>query len=260
MTDVPYGPMDPSAAVPMPKEIATAIVTVMRGVGRVAQDAKNTHGGYAYTSTDAFLAAVNPACAEAGLIVVPIEMANSLESVEVVSRDGKATTRRMTRMTFAFQLIHESGAVWMHPSDRRTVMVDHTGAQSYGAAQSYALKQFLRGLFLVATGDPDADATEQHQADLIRATVRAVKAKRETGEGQVLIDFGTGLENIAASDVTSRVLAHMAALGDAEACLDWWGNQKHGREQFHNEFPKLALDLKRKVEAFVTSLSAEAVA
>ena len=42
-------------------------------------------------------------------------------------------------------------------------MVQATGAQAFGSAQSYALKQFLRSLFMIPTGDkddPDNDATK----------------------------------------------------------------------------------------------------
>jgi len=243
----------------MPKEIAGAIVLVMRAIGRLVKDGKNNHGGYSYASTDAFLEAINPACAEAGLIVKPRCVESSVVSVEVLDKTSKQVVqKRMVQATYSFILIHESGATWSDDSERRTIMLDHTGPQSFGAAESYAVKTFMRSLFLVATGDKDADAQEQHQAEVIRATVKAVKAKKETGEGQILIDFGNGMEPIAASDVQTRVLTYMAEIGSAKGCSDWWAEQKHGREQFHNEFPKLALELKRKVEAYIGSLTQEA--
>ena len=238
---------------PMPKEIASAIVLVMKAVGRLANDAKNQHGNYGYVSASAFLAAINPACAEAGLIIAPMEMGNSMETIEVSGRDGKPSLRRMVRMTFGFVLIHESGTTWSNPRDTRTVMVDHTGAQSYGSAQSYALKQYMRALFMVATGDPDADQSEQHQADLIRATVKANKAKVDTGDEQILLDFGNGLETLAAKDVAARVMSHIIGLGDRGEAAEWWVGQRHGREQYHNQFPKLAHDLKKKVEGYLTA-------
>lgn len=37
----------------------------------------------------------------------------------------------------------------------RTVEVLRNGAQAYGSAQSYALKQYWRGLLLIPTGDKD---------------------------------------------------------------------------------------------------------
>lgn len=40
------------------------------------------------------------------------------------------------------------------------------GAQAFGAAQSYALKQFMRSLFQIATGEKGQDADEHPNADL----------------------------------------------------------------------------------------------
>jgi hypothetical protein len=82
--------------------------------------------------------------------------------------------------------------------------------------------------------------------------VKAHKAKAETGSEQVLLDFNGTLEPVAAADVSARVLRHLVTIGDRQEAGEWWQGQKHGREQFHNQFPKLALDLKRKVEKFLS--------
>src|SRR3546814_3442514 len=37
----------------------------------------------------------------------------------------------------------------------KTVMVQANGAQAAGSAQSYAIKQFMRGQFMIPTGDAD---------------------------------------------------------------------------------------------------------
>lgn len=236
---------------PMPKEIAQAITLVMRAVGRLVKDGKNQHGGYSYASTDAFFEAINPACAEAGLIIKPRAVSVALEVIETYDKNTKLVVpKRMVVGTYTFILIHESGATWVDELDRRTLALDFTGPQSFGAIESYACKSFMRSLFVVATGDKDADAQEQHSAEVIRATVKAVKAKRESGEAQVLMDFGNGLEPTPAADVADKVLAHLVEIGDSKEAAAWWAQNKHGREEFHNQFPKLALDLKRKVETF----------
>lgn len=237
---------------PMPKEIAGAIVLVMRAVGKLAKDAKNNHGGYKYTSVDAFLEATNPACAEAGLIIKPVQLSCESDVLEVWDKDGKSRAKRIMRFRYRFRLIHESGAMWTDPEDERTVVIDYSGPQTFQAAESFAEKAYMRTLFQIPTGDPDADAQEQHQAEIIRATVKAVKAKKETGAEHILIDFGPGVEPVAAADLSARVMAHLVNLGDPAAASDWWESNRHGREQFHNAFPKLALDLKRKVESFIT--------
>lgn len=237
----------------IPKEIAAATVLVMRAVGRVAKESKNQHGGYKYASVDSFLEATNPACAEAGLIVKPVQTGCELEEIERWDKDGKSKKARVARFKFKFRLIHESGAMWTDPDDERTVVCDWTGPQTFQAAESFALKAYLRTLCQIPTGDADADAQEQHNAEIIRATVKAVRAKKETGADHILIDFGSGtMEPIAAADVSDRVMAHLMSLSQDEAA-EWWQSQRHGREQFHNQFPKLALELKRKVEGYISA-------
>lgn len=238
----------------MPKEIASAIVMVMRSVGRVSKEARNQHGGYNYASVDAFLEVCNPACAEAGLAILPVELSSSIEVMEVAdNKGGGVKQRRMVRIVYSFVLVHETGATWTNERDNRTVIVDHTGAQCFGGAQSYALKQYMRSLFLMPTGDKDADADEQHQAEIIRGTVKALKAKKETGTEHVLIDFKGSMEPVAAADVSDRVLAFLTTFDSEIEAREWWDRNKHGREQFHTQFPKLALDLKRRVEAHFES-------
>jgi hypothetical protein len=55
--------------------------------------------------------------------------------------------------------MHESGA--LGPSMRRSCALPINGPQTFGAAQSYIEKQFLRQVFKVPTGDRDADETPQ---------------------------------------------------------------------------------------------------
>ncbi len=237
----------------MPKEIASAIKLVMSAVGRLVKDGKNNHGGYSYASTDAFFEAINPACSEAGLIIKPRARSVTIETFEVTEKGtGKMVQKRMVVGRYNFVLIHESGATWCDDLDERMIALDFTGPQSFGALESYAVKTFMRSLFIVATGDKDADAQEQFQAEVIRASVKAAKAKNETGEAQVALDFGQGLEPLPAKDVPARVMAYLVELG-ADEGAKWWATQKVGREQFHDQFPKLALDLKRKVEGFFNS-------
>jgi hypothetical protein len=236
----------------MPKEIAGAIKLVMSAVGRLVKDGKNQHGGYSYASTDAFFEAINPACSEAGLIIKPRAKSVTIETFEVTEKNtGKIVQKRMVVGRYNFILIHESGATWCDELDDRMIALDFTGPQSFGAVESYAVKTFLRSLFIVATGDKDADAQEQFQAEVIRANVKASKIKNDTGEAQVSLDFGQGLEPTPAKDVASRVMAYLVELGP-DGAAQWWKDQKLGREQFHDQFPKLALDLKRKVEGFIS--------
>lgn len=136
---------------PIPPKVAAAINAVMVEVKRLDKGAENKHGNYKFTSVDDFLDATRPACAAAGLIIVPDE-----ESVDMVEK--------WLRVKFSFTVAHASGETWDH-SPTRTVMVNSAmGSQAYGAAQSYALKQFLRALFQISTGDgEDADTQPNEQ-------------------------------------------------------------------------------------------------
>jgi len=137
----------------MPPKVAAAIVAVMAAVPKLGKGEKNTHGDYKFASIDDFLEAVRPLCAEAGLIIAQNE-----ESFEM--RDGWLVMR------FSFTLAHVSGEVWAEKQTRTIMVSAKMGAQAFGAAQSYALKQFMRSLFLIATGEKGMDADEHPPADL----------------------------------------------------------------------------------------------
>lgn len=240
----------------MPPEIAKAVLLVMRSVGRIAKESKNSQGNYNYASVDAFLEIVNPACAEAGLIIVPIELSCDLTEFES-SNDRGTKTRRQYTFKYNFMLVAEDGTTWCNERDVRSVTVEATGAQASGAAQSYALKQYARALFQIPTGDEDADAADKLQASTIRATVQATRAKRETGEKQVVMHFGGTAEPVPASDVHRRVMEHLETFDLESDAYKWWTDQVDGRAQLHAADPKLSMSLKRAVESHFTREAAE---
>lgn len=138
---------------PMPAEIAKAIVAVMMAVPKLAKGETNTHGKYNFASIDDFLEAIRPLCSQAGLLILQDE-----EAFE--ARD------QWLEMRFSFTLIHESGQTWAHRPQRSILVSSKMGAQAFGAAQSYALKQFMRSLFQIATGEKGQDADEHPQEAL----------------------------------------------------------------------------------------------
>jgi hypothetical protein len=141
---------------PLPVDVSVAISAVMGGIKTLGKDNTNAHQRYDFVSTDKFLAAVNPLCVQAGLVILQEE-----ESIEIKpGTDGKGG---WLVARYGFTLAHKSGAAWgpLH----RTVMVQANGAQAFGSAQSYALKQFMRSLFQIPTGDKD-DADLQPAEEL----------------------------------------------------------------------------------------------
>ncbi len=138
---------------PMPKSIATAINEIMLKLQKpLEHDAENKFQKYKYTSIDGFLKQVHPVCADAGLIIVPHEQSSE------ISPSGKNLT-----VVYQYILVHKDGDTWDFPTTKHIVVPFGNGT-AMGTAQSYALKQFMRSLFQLSTGEQDdLDALDQKQ-------------------------------------------------------------------------------------------------
>jgi hypothetical protein len=160
--------------------ILPAIAAAMGDVQKVGKADRNKHDGYNFASIDNFLSLANPICARHGLIIVSDEV-----SREDFTRKGRNGELPWMRVSFSFVMYHISGQSL--PPMTRSVEVMRNGAQAYGSAQSYCLKQFLRGLFLIPTGDKDdadynptdagqivQDAPEQPRPEAIDAAVSSL--------------------------------------------------------------------------------------
>lgn len=179
----------------------------MLGKGHERNDAG---ARYHYASIDDFIQHVRGHCAEAGLFIIPDE-ARDAETHEVTTKQGKSMV--MWNARFAFTLAHEAGEAY--GPIFKCVTVAATGAPSAGAAQSFALKQFMRGLFLIPTGDgddPDKEGVEiaskgERQTDLQKVAGSIRKKIREAGDlvglGLVWSDSELDLEMIRGASVTA---------------------------------------------------------
>ena len=138
---------------PMPQSIATAINKIMLKLNKpLEHDAENKFQKYKYTSIDGFLKQVHPVCAKAGLIIVPHEQSSE------ISPSGKNLT-----VVYQYILIHKDGDTWNFLTTKHIVVPFGNGT-AMGTAQSYALKQFMRSLFQLSTGEQDdLDALDQKQ-------------------------------------------------------------------------------------------------
>ena len=153
-------------------EVLAAVAKAAKQVKTVAKDGKNEHDKYGFASIDAFLEMVRPICAEAGLIIAMDEM-----EIEDFTRKGKYGDSSWMRMKWGITVYHISGQSM--PTAVRTVEVLRNGAQAYGSAQSYALKQFLRALLQIATGDKDdADLQAKDDAPVEREVQRQQTAQK----------------------------------------------------------------------------------
>jgi len=192
---------------PIPPAIAAGIVKVMGNVKRLARLDENKFAHYSYTSIDTFLEAMGPLLAEAGLFILPEE--ESLEIVETEKKDRDGTSAWL-RVKWAFIIGHSSGVIYgpLH----RSVTVPASGAQAYGSAQSYALKQFMRGLFQVPTGDSD-DPDSQPKEQLPQQQRRSSNGK-PSAESAQRADAWRALEE---SDTPSTLLAVAIRIRDSKA-------------------------------------------
>lgn len=136
-------------------QLYAAIAKAMGEVKHVTKDSRNKEQNYNFASVDDFLGMTGPICAANGLSVMMDE-----DEVLDFERQGKYNIVHWLRIRFSITVYHASGETTAPV--KRTVEVIRTGAQSFGSAQSYALKQFLRALFQISTGDADdADFAEK---------------------------------------------------------------------------------------------------
>ena len=63
---------------PMPPEIAAGIVKVQASIKRLAKESENRYSHYNYASIDAFLEAVGPLEAEAGIFTLADEVSEEV--------------------------------------------------------------------------------------------------------------------------------------------------------------------------------------
>jgi len=153
-----------------PPAVAKAIVGIMGDVKKLPKEDSNDYAKYRYTSIDGFLDAMRPICAKHKLAIITDEDGCR------VDESGKNLW-----VCFTFILVHESGESWT--SSPRTVAVSATGAQAFGSAQSYALKQFMRATFQIATGDAD-DPDGQKAEPLSKPRPRVRAPRKMEGKAQ----------------------------------------------------------------------------
>lgn len=142
--------------------IIAAVAKAMGEMKRISKDSRNIEQKYDFASVDDFLAMTGPICAANGLVTILNEV-----EVDGFERQGKYGPTNWLRIVFEIHTMHTSGECL--PITRRTVEVIRTGAQSFGSAQSYVLKQYQRALYQIPTGDKDdADFAEKGEGAVVK--------------------------------------------------------------------------------------------
>jgi hypothetical protein len=135
----------------MPASIAASIIAVKKQVRQIGTDERNEHGKYRYVSVDRFYERIGPMMAEAGIALL-------IDETDSEVKEGKSGNPWLFAH-YALAFMHEDGSV--SAPMRRSLAMPINGPQTYGAAQSYIEKQFLRQVFKIPTGEHDADETAQ---------------------------------------------------------------------------------------------------
>ena len=136
------------------------VAAAMAAMGSVVKkDARNKHGGYDYASADAIYEHSRMAIAEAGLSVWMDEKKLWTTTSEP-NAQGKTTDTLWVRFEIGFSL----DGITPPPKktrERITATTYLTSPQSLAAVRTYAEKYWIRGKFMLATGDLAEDMDAQ---------------------------------------------------------------------------------------------------
>ena len=174
-----------------PPKLATALVKVSAEVRQLGKSETNKFSNYDFVSVDKFYAALGPIMSQHGIHCIP----DCVESeVTVNQKSGKP----LLREKWAFTLIHEGGD--MAGPFHRVVTVPAEGAQAHGSSESYAQKQFLRGVFRVPTGDKDDADHQRAEAHTPTGRKSSAQAKRDGDDVKIkgMIDGAVSVEDLDA--------------------------------------------------------------
>lgn len=162
-------------ATPIKGSLSTAKAAVMKEIKRLEKLHENKHAGYSFASVDDFKDEMRPLFAKNGLDLHVSEESYDFVSLKSVGKDGKEKESTVAKIKFKFVLNHISGE--SSEPTFFTVSLPYTGAQTSGAAQSYAIKEGVyKGLFQASSGDvseeADLQSTSQRQERLSKADAR----------------------------------------------------------------------------------------
>ncbi len=221
-------------------KILPAIAAAIGSVSKLGKSDANKHQGYNFASIDKFLEMVNPICADNGLIFHMQE--TTLEEFDRVNSKGEVTA--WFRMHYSITVYHTSGQSL--PPVSRSVEVPRTGAQASGSAQSYCLKQFMRSLFMIPTGDKDDADFRDHGDGVVTHTV-TVPAPKPT----------PAPKRISSAEMKRLLTVLDVELGDVFSTValdrlekDWeggmerddWPYRDPNCEEYEQSFPKQVRD------------------
>lgn len=148
---------DRTSAPPV-RNVHEALTFVMRNVGAISKDRKNTTQNFEFRGIDDVYNELHHWVAEAGLIAVPKLLEH--QQMEKPTNKGGVSLHHVVKVAYYWQA--EDGS---RQEEAAVVMGEaaDTGDKGLGKAQQYAFKTFLLQSFLIPTkgdNDPDAQSVE----------------------------------------------------------------------------------------------------
>lgn len=134
------------------------MASVLSEIKALEKSEKNKHGGYAYVSVDHVKDHVRPIFAKYGVSLMTSEIPGSAEIFTTTKTyKGDTTTTTHMRVTFMITAVCDgmTNDEVMASGELITVAAPYTGGQTAGALRSYAIKEWLKGKCLIATGEKD---------------------------------------------------------------------------------------------------------
>lgn len=198
---------------PFPESLGLSVVAVMSEIERLEKADHNKFANYDFTSVDDFKDALRPLLARFGLYAVPQQ--SDFKLVEYKNDKDKVST--VAQFDFDITLKHVNGD--KEPAERITVFLPLTGAQTSGAARSYAIKEWLKGRFLASSGAP---ADVQEEADMM-----------DQARG------GLRMSKTDARDMFKRLSEEMRKTAegrDHDALAMWWQTNKEALDSLPKDW------------------------
>ena len=124
---------------------------ILDTAGTIEKDERNDFAEYDYASADAIYSHVREEIASKGYSVWMNEI-----SFDVLEGEKK---KQWLKVSYEIGLTADGGRPDDKELERITILAQYAGVQTCQAVRTYALKYFLRGRFLLPTGEKDADVT-----------------------------------------------------------------------------------------------------
>lgn len=186
---------------PEGNQLYTAVCVVMTDFVRLKKGDTNDHGRYDFTSVDDFKDALRPMLAKNGLSIHVSQ--KKFEMIEFT--DSKDKRKSVAQYDMEITLTHISGE--RDEPEGMTVALPFTGAQTSGAARSYAVKEWMKSRFLASSGD------EQDEADLLEQARDGLRLSKQ--EARVI------------NGELYEEMRQVTLLRDHVKLGEWWQENRH---------------------------------